>query len=54
MPNRPRLENPHRSVRVEDDLWEAARIACAELGTTRGSVMREALARVVNETKGKS
>lgn len=43
VPNQPRPDNPHRSVRVEDDLWEAARIACAQLGTTRGDVMRQAL-----------
>jgi predicted transcriptional regulator len=43
MANQPRVDNPHRSVRVEDDLWEAARIAAAAEGTTRGDVMRQAL-----------
>lgn len=43
MPNKPRVDNPHRSVRVENDLWEDARIAAANEGTTRGDVMREAL-----------
>jgi hypothetical protein len=43
MPNQPRADNPHRSVRVEGDLWEAARIAAAAEGTTRGDVMRQAL-----------
>lgn len=49
MPNKPRPENPHRSVRVENDLWEAARIACAKLGTTRAEVMQEALREVVRQ-----
>lgn len=43
MPNKPRPENRHRMVRVEDDLWEAARIAAAATGTTRAAVMRDAL-----------
>lgn len=34
-------------VRVEDDLWAAAKIACDKLGTTRAEVMREALRDVV-------
>jgi hypothetical protein len=49
MPNKPRPENPHRSVRVEDDLWEAARIACQKLGTTRGDVMRDGLRKAVDD-----
>jgi len=43
MPNKPRDENRHRMVRVEDDLWSAAKKACEKLGTTRSAVMREAL-----------
>lgn len=43
MANQPRATNPHRSVRVEDDLWEAARLAAAKEDTTRGDVMRQAL-----------
>lgn len=43
MPNAPRLDNPHRSVRVEDDLWRAAKKAADAEGTTRGDVMRQAL-----------
>lgn len=34
-------------VRVEDDLWEAAREAAEAKGTTRAEVMREALRRLV-------
>lgn len=47
MANQPRANNPHRSVRVEDELWEAARIAAAAEGTTRGDVMRQALRALV-------
>lgn len=47
VPNKPRPENRHRMVRVEDELWEAARIAAEAEGTTRAEVMREALARLV-------
>lgn len=49
MPNQPRADNRHRMVRVEDELWEAARLACLELGTTRAEVMREALRQVVTD-----
>jgi hypothetical protein len=47
MPNKPRENNRHRMVRVEDDLWDAAAEACARLGKTRSDVMRDALAAVV-------
>ena len=47
MPNRPRPDNPHRAIRVEDDLWEASRVAAAEAGTTRAEVMRQALRELV-------
>ena len=47
MANRPRADNPHRSVRVEDDLWEAARLAAIAEGTTRAEVMQEALRELV-------
>lgn len=47
MPNKPRPENRHRMVRVEDELWEAAAEACAALGTTRAEVMRDALRKIV-------
>lgn len=53
MPNKPRPDNPHRSVRVEDRLWEAARIAADAEGTTRGDVMREALRELVARHEGK-
>lgn len=43
MPNKPRPENRHRMVRVEDDLWEAARVAAETEGTTRAEVMRDSL-----------
>lgn len=47
MANQPRADNPHRSVRVEDGLWEAAKEAATIEGTTRGDVMREALRELV-------
>lgn len=47
MPNAPRPENRHRMVRVEDELWEAARAAADAEGTTRAEVMREALRALV-------
>lgn len=50
-PNQPRADNQHRSVRVEDALWEDARKACEELGTTRAAVMQEALRQIVREAE---
>lgn len=47
MPNKPRPENRHRMVRVEDHLWEASKIAAAKEGTTRAEVMRHALVELV-------
>lgn len=43
MPNQPRPENRHRMVRVEDELWEAAKRAASQEGTTVSAVMRDAL-----------
>jgi len=34
-------------VRVEDELWEASKVAAAAEGTTRAEVMREALCELV-------
>lgn len=34
-------------VRVEDELWEAAKVAAGIEGTTRAEVMREALRALV-------
>lgn len=51
MANKPRPENRHRMVRVEDDLWREAGEACRELGTNRSEVMRAALTAAV-EGKG--
>lgn len=47
MPNKPRPENRHRMVRVEDELWEAAKAEAAEQGTTVSKVIREALRKFV-------
>lgn len=54
MANQPRPENRHRMVRVEDDLWAAAKTACDRLGTTRAEVMREALRQVVMRAEKES
>ena len=48
MANQPRADNPHRSVRVEDELWGPAEQAAAAEGTTRGEVMRQALRELVS------
>lgn len=47
MPNQPRPENRHRMVRVEDELWTAAREAAEANGTTVSEVIRDALRRYV-------
>lgn len=51
MPNQPRPENRHRMVRVEDELWEAAKAAAKDQGTTVSEVMREALRALVAEAQ---
>lgn len=50
VPNKPRPENRHRMVRVEDELWTAAKAKAAETGTTVSAVIREALRRFVAPT----
>lgn len=47
MPNKPRADNPARPVRVEDELWDAAKEAASANGTTVSEVIRQALARYV-------
>lgn len=47
MPNKPRPDNPHRMVRVNDELWQAAKAASAANGTTVSAVIRSALTRYV-------
>lgn len=47
MPNKPRPENPARPVRVETELWEAAKTTAASEGTTVSEVIRQALRRYV-------
>ena len=47
MPNKPRPENPARAVRIEDELWEAAKVRAAERGETVSDVIRRALQRYV-------
>jgi hypothetical protein len=47
MPNAPRADNPPRQVRVEDQLWDAAKASAAAQGTTVSEVVRASLARYV-------
>lgn len=47
-PNSPRPENPTRQVRVEDELWEAAKRVAAKRGTTVSEVIRGALREFVD------
>ncbi len=47
MPNKPRPDNPARSVRVPDDLWQAAKDRAAERGETVTDVLVRALRRYV-------
>lgn len=49
MPNAPRPNNRHRMVRVEDDLWDAAKEAAADDGTTVSAVVRECLRQYVEQ-----
>lgn len=43
MPNKPRADNPVRPVRVENELWNAAKAKAANDGTTVSAVIRKAL-----------
>lgn len=47
VPNQP--ATPHRSVRVPDELWEAAKRAAADNGETVTDVLLRALKRYVRE-----
>lgn len=51
MPNKPRPENRHRMVRVEDDLWRDSEQAAKKMGTTRSEVMRKALVELVERAE---
>lgn len=47
MPNKPRADNPARSVRVPDALWEAAKARAAERDETVTDVVLRTLERYV-------
>lgn len=51
MPNQPRRENRHRMVRVEDELWEDAKAAARDEGTTVSAVTRDGLAAYVKRRR---
>ena len=45
MPNQPKT--PHRTIRVPDDLWEAAQVKASREGVTVSDVVRRALTEYV-------
>jgi len=47
MSNQPRPGNPARAVRIEDELWNAAKTKAAERGESVSDVIRRALERYV-------
>lgn len=49
MPNQPRVDNPRRSVRVEDDLWARAEARADRDGVTTSDVIRAALDQYTKE-----
>lgn len=49
MPNKPKT--PHRTIRVDDELWAAAMAAAEAQGKTVSEVIREALTRYVKRSK---
>lgn len=52
MSNQPRPGNPARAVRVEDELWNAAKAIAAKRGDSLSDVMRDALRRYVKRHGG--
>jgi predicted transcriptional regulator len=44
-------KTPHRTVRIEDDLWHAAQEKAAAEGRTVTEIVREALALYVTPTR---
>ena len=47
MANQPRKDNPARAIRVEDELWEAAKKRADEKGETVSEAVRKFLERYV-------
>lgn len=45
MPNKPRPENPARTIRVSDSLWERAKKRADEKGETVSEAVRKFLER---------
>jgi antitoxin component of RelBE/YafQ-DinJ toxin-antitoxin module len=45
MPNQPRDDNPCRAIRVDDELWEAAKVRAAERGESVSEAVRAFLRR---------
>ena len=42
----------HRTVRIEDGLWEAAKEAAAERGDNISAIIRKALEKYIQESRG--
>lgn len=51
MPNAPRKDNPARTIRVPDDLWNRARERADERGETVSEAVRRFLVRYVKEKR---
>lgn len=49
MPNKPKT--PHRTIRIDDELWKAAQAAAEREGKTMTEVIRAALTRYVKRSK---
>lgn len=49
MPNKPKT--PHRTIRIDDELWKAAQAAAEREGKTITEVIRAALTRYVKRSK---
>lgn len=47
-------KTPHRTIRVEDGLWDAARDRAVEEKTTLTAVVNEALRKFVAKPRGKT
>jgi hypothetical protein len=45
MPNKPRDDNPARTIRVPDDLWDRTKKRAAEKGETVSEAVRKFLER---------
>lgn len=47
MPNKPRKDNPPRTIRVDDELWDKVKARAAERGEDVSEAVRRMLRRYV-------